>query len=39
MIERYHVSGVPKIVVNESIEFTGAQPAEVFLDAVKRAGM
>ena len=38
MIQRYQISGVPKIVVNESIEFVGAQPAEVFLDAVRRAG-
>ena len=29
MIQKYNVSGVPKIVVNETIEFVGAQPAEV----------
>jgi predicted DsbA family dithiol-disulfide isomerase len=39
MIQKYNVSGVPKIVVNDMIEFVGAQPAEVFLDAVKKAGM
>jgi predicted DsbA family dithiol-disulfide isomerase len=39
MIQKYNVSGVPKIVVNETIEFVGAQPAEVFLDAIKKAGM
>ncbi len=38
MIQKYQISGVPKIVVNETIEFVGAQSAEVFLDAVKRAG-
>ncbi len=37
MIERYRVSGVPKIVINETIEFVGAQPAEVFLQAVRQA--
>jgi predicted DsbA family dithiol-disulfide isomerase len=39
MIQRYNVSGVPKTVVNETIEFTGAQSAETLLDAVRQAGM
>jgi predicted DsbA family dithiol-disulfide isomerase len=39
MIQKYNISGVPKIVINDFIEFVGAQPADVFLDAVKRAGM
>lgn len=38
MIQKYNVSGVPKIVINETIEFVGAQPAEVFLQAVRQAG-
>lgn len=38
MIQKYNISGVPKIVVNETIEFVGAQSAEVFLDAIKNAG-
>jgi predicted DsbA family dithiol-disulfide isomerase len=38
MIQKYNISGVPKIVVNETIEFVGAQSAEVFLDAIKKAG-
>ena len=38
MIQKYNISGVPKIVVNETIEFVGAQSAEVFLDAIKTAG-
>ena len=38
MIQRYQVSGVPKIVINETIEFVGARPAEVFLDAIRQAG-
>ena len=39
MMQRYNISGVPKIVVNETIEFVGAQPAEVFLRAIREAGM
>ena len=38
MIQRYNVSGVPKTVVNETIEFVGAQSAEVLIQAVRRAG-
>jgi len=38
MIQKYRVNGVPKIVVNETIEFVGAQPVEVFLKAVLQAG-
>jgi len=38
MIQRYNVSGVPKIVVNDTIDFVGAQPAEVFIQAVRQAG-
>ncbi len=37
LIQRYQITGVPKIVVNETIEFVGAQPAEAFLDAIRRA--
>jgi predicted DsbA family dithiol-disulfide isomerase len=37
MIQRYQVSGVPKIVINETIQFVGAQPANVFLDAIRKA--
>jgi predicted DsbA family dithiol-disulfide isomerase len=38
MIQKYNISGVPKTVVNETIEFVGAQSAEVLLDAIKKAG-
>jgi predicted DsbA family dithiol-disulfide isomerase len=38
MIQKYNISGVPKTVVNETIEFVGAQPAEVLLDAIKKVG-
>jgi predicted DsbA family dithiol-disulfide isomerase len=35
--ERYGVRGVPKIIVNDRVEFTGAQPEPRFLAAVKKA--
>jgi predicted DsbA family dithiol-disulfide isomerase len=38
LIQKYNISGVPKTVVNETIEFVGAQSAEVLLDAIKKAG-
>lgn len=38
MIQRYNVSGVPKIVINDSIDFVGAQPAEVFMEAIRKVG-
>jgi glutaredoxin-like protein len=34
---RYNVRGVPKVVVNETVEFTGAQPEARFLDHVLQA--
>ena len=34
---RYNVRGVPKVVVNETVEFSGAQPEARFLDHVLRA--
>jgi glutaredoxin-like protein len=37
LAERYHVHGVPKVVVNEAVEFVGAQPEARFLDHVLRA--
>lgn len=38
LAEKYEVSGVPKIVVNETVEFLGAQPEPVFLRHVLKAG-
>lgn len=32
---KYNVSGVPKVVINESTEFVGAQPMEVFLEKIE----
>ena len=37
LAERYHVHGVPKVVVNETLGFVGAQPEARFLDHVLRA--
>lgn len=33
----YKVQGVPKVVINDSVEFVGAQPEEMFVDAVLEA--
>ena len=37
MAERYRVTGVPKIVINDEIELIGAQPESAFVDAVCRS--
>lgn len=34
---RYQVQAVPKIVINDRVEFTGAQPEPKFLEAVQAA--
>lgn len=34
---RYRVHSVPKIVINDAVEFVGAQPEAAFVDAVRRA--
>lgn len=36
LADQYNVSGVPKIVVNESVEMVGNQPIEAFLDAIEQ---
>jgi predicted DsbA family dithiol-disulfide isomerase len=35
--ERYGVRSVPKIVINDKVEFTGAQPEPKFLAAIAQA--
>jgi len=35
--DRYQVSGVPKIVINDKVELLGAQPEKRFLAAVIEA--
>ena len=34
---RYQVRAVPKIVINDRVEFTGAQPEPRFMAAIARA--
>jgi predicted DsbA family dithiol-disulfide isomerase len=34
---QYQVRGVPKIVVNDTVELVGAQPEAAFVDAMLRA--
>jgi predicted DsbA family dithiol-disulfide isomerase len=35
--QRYGVSGVPKTVINDKVEFVGAVPEEHFLAAIQQA--
>lgn len=37
LAERYNVYAVPKIVINDSVEFVGAQPEPQFLGYVAHA--
>lgn len=37
LAERYNVYAVPKIVVNETVEFVGAQPEPQFVGYVAQA--
>jgi predicted DsbA family dithiol-disulfide isomerase len=37
LARRYQVRGVPKIVINDRIEFVGAQPESEFLRYLKAA--
>lgn len=37
LARRYGVSAVPKIVLNDRVEFLGAVPEEMFLEAVMAA--
>lgn len=34
---RYAVSGVPKTIINDKVEFTGAVPEEQFVAAIQQA--
>jgi predicted DsbA family dithiol-disulfide isomerase len=34
---RYGVSGVPKVVINDKVEFVGAVPEEHFVAAIQQA--
>jgi len=37
LAQRYHVFGVPKVVINERIQFEGAVPEKMFLSYVLQA--
>lgn len=37
LVVKYHVFGVPMMVVNEDVHFEGAQPEPLFLTQVMRA--
>jgi hypothetical protein len=37
LAERYAVRGVPKTVVNETVEFVGNLPESMFVDEIRRA--
>jgi predicted DsbA family dithiol-disulfide isomerase len=34
---RYAVSGVPKVIINDKVEFTGAVPEPTFVAAIQQA--
>ena len=37
LVQRYRVSGVPKTVINDKVQFEGAVPEEVMLEYLSRA--
>lgn len=37
LAQKFNVSSVPKVVINESVEFVGALPEEAFIDQVLSA--
>ncbi len=37
LAQRYQIRGVPKTVINDTAEFVGAVPDEVFLSAILQA--
>lgn len=37
LVAKYHVGGVPKVVVNETVEFEGALPEDRYMDQVLKA--
>lgn len=37
LAQRYHVFGVPKVVINERVQFEGAVPEKTFLSYVLQA--
>lgn len=37
LVEKYHIHGVPKVVINESVSFEGALPEPRYLAEVLKA--
>ena len=37
LVRQYNVRGVPKVVINDSVEFVGALPESQFLEYVRSA--
>jgi len=37
LARRYQVRGVPKIVINDTVEFVGAQPESEFVKYIKES--
>ena len=37
LARRYSVRGVPKIIINDAVEFVGAQPESEFLKYIKES--
>ena len=37
LAQRYSIRGVPKTVINESVEFVGSIPESQFLEQIQRA--
>ncbi len=35
--DKFNVSGVPKIVINDEYELIGNQPLEAFMDVIEKA--
>jgi predicted DsbA family dithiol-disulfide isomerase len=35
--QHYGVSGVPKVIINDRLEFTGAIPESAFVEAIRQA--
>ena len=36
LVQKYQVTGVPRIIINESISMVGAQPVEKLLDEIEK---
>lgn len=37
LVQKYHIMGVPKVVINDKVEFEGALPEDQYLQQVLKA--